>query len=71
MHTSRRAQADESGWTAEFPMETSELSAAGRKETTPLEPATKEYKYHAPGVGLVRDGSLKLVASGKVVLPGR
>jgi hypothetical protein len=31
------------------------------EETTPLEPGTKEYKYYAPGVGLVQDGDLKLV----------
>lgn len=33
------------------------------RETTPLEPGT-EYKYYAPGVGLVQDGSLKLVKYG-------
>jgi hypothetical protein len=32
------------------------------EETTPLEPGKKEYKYYAPGVGLVQDGSLKLVS---------
>ena len=31
------------------------------EETTPLEPRTKEAKYYARGIGLVRDGSLKLV----------
>jgi hypothetical protein len=31
------------------------------EETTPLEPGAKEYKYYAPGVGLVRDGTLTLV----------
>lgn len=31
------------------------------EETTPLEPGVKEYKFYAPGVGLVRDGSLRLV----------
>jgi hypothetical protein len=31
------------------------------EETTPLEPRAREYKYYAPGVGLVQDGSLKLV----------
>jgi hypothetical protein len=35
------------------------------EETTPLEPGTKEYKYYAPGIGLVQDGSLKLVSYGK------
>ena len=34
-------------------------------ETTPLEPNEKEYKYYAPGVGLLQDGSLKLVKYGK------
>jgi hypothetical protein len=36
------------------------------EETTPLEPGVKEYKLHAPGVGLIQDGPLKLV---KYVLP--
>lgn len=31
------------------------------EETTPLEPKNKEYKFHAPGVGLVKDGNLVLV----------
>jgi len=31
------------------------------EETTPLEPGEKEYKYYAAGIGLVQDGSLKLV----------
>jgi hypothetical protein len=35
------------------------------EETTPLEPGTKEYKYYAPGIGLVQEGSLKLVKYGK------
>jgi len=35
-------------------------------ETTPLEPRNKEYKYYAPGIGLVQDGKLKLVKYGKV-----
>lgn len=35
------------------------------EETTPLEPGNKEYKYYAPKIGLVQDGSLKLVKSGK------
>jgi hypothetical protein len=34
------------------------------EETTPLEPGVREYKYYAPGVGLVQDGTLKLVRSG-------
>jgi hypothetical protein len=32
------------------------------EESTPLEPGVKEYKFYAPGVGLVRDGPLKLVS---------
>lgn len=32
------------------------------KETTPLEPLTREYKMYAPGVGLVKDGDLELVS---------
>jgi len=35
------------------------------EETTPLEPGVREYKYYAAGVGLVQDGSLKLVKYGK------
>ena len=31
------------------------------EETTPLEPGVREYKYYARDVGLVQDGSLKLV----------
>jgi hypothetical protein len=34
-------------------------------ETTPLEPGTAEAKYYAWGVGLLQDGSLKLVRHGK------
>ncbi len=36
------------------------------EETTPLEPGDKGYKYYAAGIGLIRDGSLKLVSHGKV-----
>ena len=32
------------------------------RETTPLEPLSREYKLYAPGVGLVQDGDMKLVA---------
>ena len=32
------------------------------KESSPLEPLVKEYKVYAPGVGLVKDGSLVLVS---------
>jgi hypothetical protein len=31
------------------------------EETTPLEPGENEHKHYAPGIGLVQDGSLKLV----------
>jgi len=34
------------------------------KESSPLEPLAKEYKVYAPGVGLVKDGSLMLVSYG-------
>ena len=34
------------------------------KETTPLEPDVKEFKFYANGVGLVQDGKLKLVKYG-------
>ncbi len=33
-------------------------------ETTPLEPAARELKYYASGVGLIQDGSLRLVKYG-------
>jgi hypothetical protein len=36
-------------------------------ETTPLEPEEKEFKYYAPGIGLVREGGMKLVKHGKKV----
>lgn len=36
------------------------------EETTPLEPGNKEYKYYAPGVGLIQDGALKLVKRGRL-----
>ncbi len=39
------------------------------KETTPLQPGVVEYKYYAPGIGLVVDASLKLVRYGKAALP--
>lgn len=38
------------------------------EETSPLEKG-KGYKYYAPGVGLVRDGSLKLVKHGRAETP--
>jgi hypothetical protein len=34
------------------------------EETTPLEPKEKEYKFYAPGIGLVQEGELKLVKYG-------
>ncbi len=34
------------------------------EETTPLEPGNIGYKYYAPGVGMIQDGSLKLVSHG-------
>lgn len=34
------------------------------QESSPLEPGKFSYKIYAPGVGLVQDGSLKLVSSG-------
>lgn len=36
------------------------------RETSPLEPSVTEYKYHAPGIGLVRDEDLRLVRYGVV-----
>lgn len=40
------------------------------KETTPLE-ADVSYKFYAPGVGLIQDGGLKLVKTGKAEGPPR
>lgn len=34
------------------------------QETTPLEPKEKEHKFYAPGIGLVQEGSLRLVHYG-------
>jgi hypothetical protein len=34
------------------------------EETTPLEPGVKEYKCYAEGVGLIRDGDMKLIRHG-------
>lgn len=34
------------------------------EETTPLEPKNKEYKFYAPGIGLIRDGDLQLTRYG-------
>jgi hypothetical protein len=33
-------------------------------ETTPLEPDVNEYKFYAPGIGLIQDGKLKLEEHG-------
>jgi hypothetical protein len=41
------------------------------KETTPLEPGVTEYKVHAPEIGLVQDGDLKLVRYGRNIDPRR
>jgi hypothetical protein len=35
------------------------------EETTPLSPKEREYKYYAPGIGLVQEGDLKLVEYGR------
>lgn len=35
-------------------------------ESTPLDPKEHAYKLYAPGVGLIKDGSMLLVRSGKV-----
>ena len=34
------------------------------QETTPLEPGVKEYKIYAPGIGLIKDGTLLLTKYG-------
>jgi len=34
------------------------------EETTPLEPESKEYKFYAPGIGLIKDGELLLTKYG-------
>ncbi len=34
------------------------------RETTPLEPKVEELKFHAKGVGLIKDGPLRLTCSG-------
>lgn len=39
------------------------------EETTPLEAGEKEYKYYAAGIGMVQDGSLKLVRHGQADVP--
>jgi hypothetical protein len=39
------------------------------EETTPLERGEKEFKFYARGIGLLQDGSLKLVKYGKAEKP--
>lgn len=34
------------------------------RESSPLDPGVKEYKFYAPGVGLLKDGAMKLVSAG-------
>ena len=36
------------------------------EETTPIEPGTREAKYYARDVGLVQDGDVKLVRTGRI-----
>jgi hypothetical protein len=35
------------------------------EETTPIEPGDKEYKVYARGIGLVKDGDLRLASHGR------
>lgn len=37
------------------------------RETTPLEPKVEEFKFHAEGVGLIKDGPLRLTCPGSSV----
>lgn len=37
-----------------------------KEETTPLEPLVKDYKFYAPGIGLIQDGDLLLTKYGFV-----
>jgi hypothetical protein len=39
------------------------------RETSPLEPATRDHKFYAPNIGLIRDGSMALVSHG--MAPGK
>lgn len=41
------------------------------EETTPLEPGNKEFKYYAPGIGLVNDDNAELVRYGRPAKPRR
>jgi hypothetical protein len=36
------------------------------EESHPEQPGEEELKYYAPGIGLVRDGPLKLLRYGKI-----
>ena len=36
------------------------------KETTPLEPSAKDFKWYAPNIGLIKSNTLKLVEYGQV-----
>lgn len=36
------------------------------KETMPLEPGVVEFKWYAPGVGLIKDADLELVWYGRI-----
>lgn len=37
------------------------------EETTPMEPKAKEFKIHAPGIGLIKDDHLVLIRSGFIM----
>jgi len=41
------------------------------EETTPLQRFVTEYKYYAPGIGMVQDGSMRLVKVGRAEGPGK
>jgi hypothetical protein len=36
------------------------------RETTPLDPEAVEFKWYAPGVGLIKDEDLELVQFGRI-----
>jgi hypothetical protein len=40
------------------------MTAVKIEETTPLDPDVRDVKYYAAGVGLIQDGTLKLVKHG-------
>jgi hypothetical protein len=58
-------RAEVTGLGVKFKTPAGEFSCLKTDETTPLEPGVKETKLYAPGIGLVKDGSLKLVRHGK------